>query len=87
MELYYRSSAIKVIKKFTQEEKQIFKEAIQELKESPEVGGFLKGSLKGLRKWKYRVGGVPFRIVYQISKNRIDIIAVGKRKDFYELIK
>lgn len=82
--IYYKPSAIRIIKKFKPIEKKIFFQIKEEIRAIPEAGGFLSGKLSGLRKWKYRVGGIPFRIVYGFAKNRIDIIAVGKRKDFYE---
>lgn len=84
--VYYKPSALRIIKKFSNEEKAVFNKIINELKESPDAGGFLKGSLNGLRKWKFRVRGIPYRVVYTFEDDRIDIIAVGKRKDFYELL-
>ena len=87
MELYFKPGAVRVIKKLNQQERTIVKRVLQDLKETPEAGGFLKGSLVGLRKWKFRIASVPYRIVYQIKKERLEIIAVGRRKDFYELLK
>lgn len=63
-----------------------YKSALTELQNVPEAGQYLKGSLKGLRKWKYKVVGVPYRIVYQLEDTKLTIVVVGKRKDFYELL-
>ncbi len=86
LKLFYKPSALRVIKKFTTTETQVYRNTLTQLKESPEAGGFLRGSLKGLRKWKFKVNSVPYRIVYKISDDSIEIIAVGKRKDFYDLL-
>ena len=86
-ELFYRPGALRVVKKFTAREQVVYKAEINKIKELPESGRFLKGSLKGLRKWKYKVSSVPYRIVYLFEGDVITIVAVGKRKDFYELLK
>lgn len=86
-ELFYRPGALRVVKKFTARERETYKTEIHKIKELPESGRFLKGSLKGLRKWKYKVSSVPYRIVYCFEEGIITIVAVGKRKDFYELLK
>jgi len=47
----------------------------------PEVGKSLKDELEGLR--SYRIS--RFRIIYRISsKQIIDVVAVGPRKNIYE---
>ena len=84
--LFYKPGALRTIKKFNLQELSVYKSELHFLKEIPESGRFLKGSLKGLRKWKYKVGSVPYRIVYVLEDDVITIIAVGKRKDFYELL-
>ncbi|MBI4175329.1 type II toxin-antitoxin system RelE/ParE family toxin [Candidatus Berkelbacteria bacterium] len=87
MELFFKPSALRVIKKLSARERAVFHKVISQLQETPEAGGFLKGSLQGLRKWKFRVNGVPYRIVYKIeSADRLTIIALGKLKDFYDLL-
>jgi len=84
--LFYRPGALRTVKKFNSQELSTYKAELDLLKELPESGRFLKGSLKGLRKWKYKVGSVPYRIVYLLEDNTVTIVAVGKRKDFYELL-
>ncbi|OGD63074.1 hypothetical protein A3A71_03745 [Candidatus Berkelbacteria bacterium RIFCSPLOWO2_01_FULL_50_28] len=86
-ELFYKPGALRVVKKFTAVEITEYKNVLAEIKQFPDGGKFLKGSLKGLRKWKYKVRSIPYRIVYLFENNTITIIAVGKRKDFYELLK
>lgn len=39
----------------------------EEIRQTPEAGGYLSGKLTGLRKWKYRVNGVPYRVVYSFA--------------------
>ena len=84
--IYYKPSAIRIIKKFKSAEKEVFNLIKEEIRQTPEAGGYLSGKLTGMRKWKYRVKGIPFRVVYSFGKQRVDIIAVGRRKDFYEKI-
>lgn len=86
-ELFYKPGALRVVKKFTTAELSEYKKVLAELKQFPDGGKFLKGSLKGLRKWKYKVRSVQYRIVYLLENDQIIIVAVGKRKDFYELLK
>lgn len=85
-QLFYKPSALKVIKKFNHREYVVFADVFGQLRELPEAGRYLKGSLRGLRKWKFKIGNIPYRIVYQLDDETITIIAVGKRKDFYELL-
>lgn len=82
--IFYKPSALRIIKKFKPVEKEVFLQVKEEIRQTPEAGGFLSGRLTGLRKWKYRVNGVPHRVVYSYSEDRVDIIVAGKRKDFYE---
>lgn len=86
VEVWYKPSAIRTIKKFTQDERQAFDQALVQLREGPEFGNFLKGSLRGFRKWRYHVSGVPYRIAYELERGRVTIIAAGKRKNFYDLL-
>lgn len=55
--------------------------AIDSIAESPDIGTPLKGSLKGLS--KYRVG--PYRIIYEVRRARLVIIVIdiGHRKGVY----
>lgn len=47
----------------------------------PESGKSLKDELKGLKRYRIR----SFRIIYRISsKQIIDVVAVGPRKNIYE---
>lgn len=72
------------LNKIAKVEKSIPEDVKEDIRATPEAGGFLSGKLSGLRKWKYRIKGVPYRIVYSFGKDKIEIIFVGKRKDFYE---
>lgn len=86
--IFYKSSVIKTVKKFLQDEKDQFSNAIEDIRSNPQSGGYLSSSLKKLRKWKYRTRNVPYRIVYEIiADERIDVIAVGKRKNFYDRLR
>lgn len=84
--IFYKPGVVKKLKKFTKQEKDQFIKTRERLRTEPELGEFLTGSLRGHRKWKFRVFGVPYRIIYRLEKERIIITAVGKRKDFYELL-
>lgn len=87
MQVFYKPGALRVIKKFSNQEKDIFKKVLLDIIETPQAGGFLKGSLVGLRKWKFRAREVPYRVIYKLESDKIEIVAVGKRKDFYDLLK
>lgn len=55
--------------------------AIDRISANPEIGVSLKGTLKGL--CKYRVG--PYRIIYKVHHSHllIVIIDIGHRKEVY----
>lgn len=55
--------------------------AIDSIALDPKVGVPLKGTLKGLK--KYRVG--PYRIIYEIHRSHllVVIIDIGHRKEIY----
>ena len=55
--------------------------AIDTIASNPTVGVSLKGTLKGLN--KYRVG--PYRIIYEIHRARllVVVIDIGHRKEIY----
>jgi mRNA-degrading endonuclease RelE of RelBE toxin-antitoxin system len=60
--------------------KKSVKLAIRALSEDPELGEPLVGVLEGL--WKYRVR--RFRIVYELDRRSLRIVAVGHRRSIYE---
>jgi mRNA-degrading endonuclease RelE of RelBE toxin-antitoxin system len=55
------------------------KEAIREVAANPLLGKKLKGEFVGLR--SFRLG--PLRIVYQFTKDLLEILFVDYRKDVY----
>jgi len=59
--------------------KNLIKEAIKEIAFNPMIGIPLQGSLKGLR--RVRVG--DYRIVYQFTADKVEVVSIRHRKDVY----
>lgn len=80
MEIRYKPSAVKQIKKLPLTEKKKIVKKIELLSQDPYVGKALKGefsSLYSLRAW-------PYRIVYSILKKKIVIHTVSHRQSGYK---
>jgi len=56
------------------------KAALQDILEDPTCGKPLKEELKGLRSYRLK----RFRVIYRISGDAIDIVAIGPRRIIYE---
>ncbi len=79
----YAKGIVKDLKKLPKEIKEKALEIVETvLAEDPYAGRPLKGSYKGL--WKYRLG--DYRIVYTIESNRlvIFVLRIRHRKNVYE---
>ena len=76
MNLLYKPSAIKQLKKLqVKEQKKIIKKLIL-LSTEPYAGKALKGELEGL----YSLRAWPYRIVYEVSKKSVIIYSVVHRQ-------
>jgi addiction module RelE/StbE family toxin len=53
--------------------------ALAQLKIDPQAGKKLKGEFSGL--WSHRV--YPYRIIYRIEKNTVQIVTIGHRQGVY----
>jgi addiction module RelE/StbE family toxin len=79
MKIYYESSAYKDLKKIPKQKRQKIFNKVEELSKNPHTGKKLEGRYKGLR--SQRVW--PYRIVYEIKKDRINIYSVKHRQSSY----
>lgn len=77
--------AEKQLLKLTKSFQNSFLEEVSKIAENPSDGKPLKYKLRGYSSW--RIG--DYRIIYEIvhDQNNINIIAVGHRKDIYEIIR
>jgi mRNA interferase RelE/StbE len=80
MEIFYKPSVFKQLKKIPKVElKKIFKK-LEALKDDPYVGKPLKGKFKGLcsiKPW-------PYRIIYEITSKKIIIFSISHRQGSYK---
>ena len=68
------------IRSLPPEVKQGVKEALRHLARDPAAGQPLRRELEGY--WKYRVR--RYRVVYQVKRRVVRVIAVGHRRTIYE---
>ena len=59
--------------------KNLIKEAIKEIASNPLIGPPLQGPFKGLR--RVRIG--DYRIVYQFTADKVEVVSIRHRKDVY----
>ena len=73
-----------IIRTLPPELKKSVKEALRDLSKNPHLGAPLRGSLKGL--WKFRVR--RYRIVFKIDSTAhiLKIYAIGHRKTIYDVV-
>lgn len=66
-------------------------EAITEIRKNPEIGGFKKGDLAGIRGYDISHNGVNYELSYRVAVNEqgkvVVIIMAGTRENFYEALK
>lgn len=80
MEIYYKPSALKDLKKIPKTESKKITKKLEILAQDPTVGKPLKGEFKGLnslRAW-------PHRIIYEIRANGIIVYSVSHRQSAYK---
>ena len=83
-EIILSKRSAKNLKKLSGKDREKILRALFALKEDPFLGKPLIGELKGL----YSLRVWPYRIVYEIIKNKllIHVLHVGHRKDVYKKI-
>lgn len=80
MEIFYKPSAVKQLKKIPKVELKKIIKKLETLKTDPYVGKPLKGEFKGL----YSVKPWPYRIIYEIASKKIVIYSVAHRQGSYK---
>ena len=90
-EISYSKPAERYLKKI--KDKQLlgaFKNAIDKLKENPQVGSQKTGDLRGIYGYDVKYSGVNYELAYRIyeEENRfVVVILAGTRENFYEELK
>jgi len=79
--LQIKGSAAKALQRIGKSDRLRLIDAIDQLKEEPHVGKFLKGELSGLR--RIRVG--RYRVIYEVVEKHLVVLVVrvGHRRDVY----
>jgi len=69
--------------------KKIRTEHIPKIQSDPEIGDFLTGDLQGTLSYHFKIANQTFRIAYIVDEEnkKIFIQMIGKRDDFYVLLK
>jgi len=88
----YLPPANKYLKKLKDKQlKRKYLEAIIKIRKNPEIGGFKKGDLAGIRGYDISHNGVDYELAYRLSVNEqgdvVVIIMAGTRENFYETLK
>jgi mRNA interferase RelE/StbE len=80
MEIFYKPSAVKQLKKIPKVELKKIIKKLDILSTDPYVGKALKGEFKGL----YSVKPWPYRIIYEITPKKIIIYSISHRQGSYK---
>lgn len=69
--------------------KEIFEIHIEKILQNPNLGEQLYGDLEGVSSYHLRKNRVDYRIAYTINEDKqiVYIVLIGKREDFYEILK
>jgi addiction module RelE/StbE family toxin len=69
--------------------KEIFAMHIDKILQAPYKGGRLFGDLEGIFSYHFKKNKVDYRIAYAVEENKsiVYIVKIGKRENFYEIIK
>ena len=78
-------SAHRKYKKFDPRLQNKVKEEVRKLSEEPHRYEELKGHLKGIRSYHFGYENTEYRIVE--DKNRIEIVLVKTRRNFYQILR
>ena len=83
--VFYTPSAQRDIQRLPKDILNLFVNAVKRLASNPYTGKRLHGPLRGL--CSYRTG--DYRIIYEIQEKqiRIIVIAVGHRREIYEIVR
>lgn len=80
MRIYFENQAIKQLRKIPKSEVKKIDKKICLLADNPKIGKRLTGELAGI----YSVRAWPYRILYEIEKDRIIICSVAHRQGVYK---
>lgn len=82
MEIIFLRQAYHFIKRADPALKEKIKEEVLKIKENPQIGENLSGSLRSLKSHHFHFTKTQYRIAYTIKDNLI-IVAVASRENFY----
>jgi addiction module RelE/StbE family toxin len=82
-------SAHRMYEKFDPHLQRTVKEEARKLSEEPYRYEELKGPLKGIKSYHFEYRNTEYRIAYRIveDENRIEIVLVKTRKNFYQILR
>ncbi|KKU30718.1 MAG: Cytotoxic translational repressor of toxin-antitoxin stability system [Candidatus Amesbacteria bacterium GW2011_GWC1_46_24] len=80
MEIIYKASAFKQLKKIPKTELKKIRNKLEAIKNDPYAGKVLKGELQGF----YSVKPWPYRIIYKIVSKQIVVVSVSHRQGSYK---
>jgi addiction module RelE/StbE family toxin len=80
MEIIYKASAFKQLKKIPKTELNKIRSKLEALEKDPYAGKALKGKLQGF----YSVKPWPYRIIYEITKQKIVTFSVSHKQGSYK---
>lgn len=88
-QIFISPSAHRMYKKFDPHLQRTVKEEARKLSEEPYRYEELKGPLKGIRSYHFEYRNTEYRIAYRIveNENRIEIVLVKTRKNFYQILR
>ena len=72
------------VKKFHPNEKKVIREVLEEIIRAPEHGDAKKGNLAGVYTRSFRLHNAQYRLSYRFDDDKIELIRIGSRENFYE---
>jgi len=88
----FLSPAKQYLKKIKEKKlKELYKEAITEIRKNPEIGRIEKGDLAGIRGYDIIYNRVNYEIAYRLAENEqgevVVVIMAGTRENFWDAVK
>lgn len=83
LELVLDREVIKYIKKSEKNLKETIRNSLNHIQENPLLYETLKGNLSGFHSYHFRYSKKEYRIGYYILDNKIKVILIGTRENFY----
>jgi mRNA interferase RelE/StbE len=88
----FLSPAKQYLKKIKEKKlKELYKEAITEIRKNPEIGRIGKGDLAGIRGYDIIYNRVNHEIAYRLAENEqgevVVVIMAGTRENFWDAVK